>query len=363
MPQDEQNGAASSQEFCSLPSIPERPLPSGLGMMRESFIRRIEKTWVNGTHITYCFFDTAKGHDSPSWWNGTDADKQVVRTAFQTWKNLGIGLEFIEVEQPNDALVRIGFMRGDGSWSYLGTDVREIPMNQRTMNFGWSLSSNWYGEETALHEIGHTLGAPHEHQNPNAGIDWNVDEVYRYFQGPPNNWDRRSIEHNILRTIPQREVDGSNWDPDSIMHYSFEAPLIDGPPPYNSTGISPRRGLSDSDKEWIRKFYPPLDDDKYVELLPFRSHWASLEPGDQLDFLFKPTYSRRYTLQTFGTVDTLLVLFEKDGANEIYLAGDDDSGSAYNAKITHRLIKGREYILRLRFYYSSQSGDTAVMVW
>ena len=30
-------------------------------------------------------------------------------------------------------------------------------------------------DDTALHGIGHTLGLPHEHQNPNAGIVWDVE--------------------------------------------------------------------------------------------------------------------------------------------------------------------------------------------
>ena len=48
--------------------------------------------------------------------------------------------------------------------------------NERTMNFGWDLTTS-YGHDTALHEIGHTLGFPHEHQNPTAGIVWNEPAV------------------------------------------------------------------------------------------------------------------------------------------------------------------------------------------
>jgi hypothetical protein len=46
-------------------------------------------------------------------------------------------------------------------------------------------------DDTALHGIGHTLGLPHEHQNPNAGIVWDEKTVYTSLGGPPNSWPRR----------------------------------------------------------------------------------------------------------------------------------------------------------------------------
>lgn len=48
------------------------------------------------------------------------------------------------------------------------------------MNFGWPLDTP-YGRDTAMHEIGHALGLEHEHQNPFAGITWDIDAVRRYF--------------------------------------------------------------------------------------------------------------------------------------------------------------------------------------
>ena len=53
------------------------------------------------------------------------------------------------------------------------------------MNFGWDLTQP--GEiDTAIHEIGHTLGFPHEHQNPHAGIVWDEEAVYAALAQPPN---------------------------------------------------------------------------------------------------------------------------------------------------------------------------------
>lgn len=348
--------------YCNEPKGIERFIPAEIDPRRASLIRIIGKKWVNGTNLHYCFFDHDV-HGSPQSWTGSDGDKDVVRQSFLEWKNLGIGLEFEEVQDPRDAEIRIGFNSSDGSWSYVGRDVLEQPLDRRTMNFGWSLTENWYGKETALHEIGHTLGFPHEHQNPKSGILWNEEAVYEYFAGAPNFWDRETTYYNVLRKIALEEIEGSNWDPNSIMHYQFEPQLIKGPAPYNEEGIFPQPGLSAYDIEEIRKFYPPLEESQYKKLVPFVSHPAEISPGQQLDFLIEPDSTRKYTIRTFGESDTVMVLFEViDGQNR-YLAADDDGGYDFNSNIDIRLYKGSRYILRLRLYYAGLSGKTAVMLW
>ncbi len=58
-----------------------------------------------------------------------------------------------------------------------------------------------------------------------------------------------------------------------------------------------------------------------------------------------------------------MVLFEDLNGEPRYLTADDDSGEDRNAYIRVKLIKGREYILRIRLYYASSLGETAVMIW
>ena len=48
----------------------------------------------------------------------------------------------------------------------------------------WNLNGE-YGLSTALHEIGHTLGLPHEHMSPFAGIEWDRNAVYSQFRSRP----------------------------------------------------------------------------------------------------------------------------------------------------------------------------------
>lgn len=342
---------------CGLPSVPDRQLDDGIDPGREYLIRYNEKKWVNNTVLHYCFLD------SPASWKGAPKQKEEVRNAFKKWKQLGIGLKFEEVTNPSEAEFRIGFKAG-GSWSYVGRDAIDLVSDPalRTMNFGWDLTTP-YGKDTALHEIGHALGFPHEHQNPNSGIVWDVDAVNAYFSGSPNNWDENKIYYNILRKISSTDVGGSNWDKNSIMHYQFGAGLIKSPAYYQTNPLIPESGLSELDIQEVRRFYPDASGKQLVELKPFLSKIVKLLPGQQVDYIVKPEVSRTYTMQTFGSMDTVMVLFEDDKGNPIYLDGDDDSGTNYNSKIEYRLISGRSYYLRLRLYHTERSGNGGVMVW
>ena len=36
---------------------------------------------------------------------------------------------------------------------------------------------SWFSISTVMHEFGHALGLKHEHQSPNANIQWNMKEL------------------------------------------------------------------------------------------------------------------------------------------------------------------------------------------
>jgi hypothetical protein len=241
-------------------------------------------------------------------------------------------------------------------------DVLDVGQDERTINFGWDLTSDPSEVDTAVHEIGHSLGFPHEHQNPLAGIVWDEEAVYAALARPPNSWDRQKTYYNIIRKIEPDTVQGSNWDPNSIMHYPFGAGMIKEPEQYRN-GLSPAGGLSERDKTWVKTFYPPLAAQDYVELKPFRSAELTIGPGEQKNFVIRPTNTRYYDIQTFGESDTVIVLFEEEGGELRYRTADDDSGEDYNASLRLKLIKGHKYVLRVRLYYAARAGETAVMFW
>ena len=342
---------------CSLPVVPDRKLDENINTNRESLIRYIEKKWVNHTVLHYHFLE------APAEWRGDDSQKRVVRESFKKWKDLGIGLQFKEVDNSADAEIRIAFEPG-GSWSYVGRDAIDLVQdpNDRTMNFGWDLTTP-YGRETALHEIGHALGFPHEHQNPNAGIVWNEEAVYSYFGGAPNYWGRDKAFYNVIRKISPTAVQGSQWDKNSIMHYQFPSGLIVIPERYQNQSLIPEVGLSNMDIEEVRKFYPEDTEQQIPELKPYLSQLVQINSGEQLDFVIQPRVSRKYTIQSFGNMDTVMVLFEDVDGEPVYLSGDDDSATNFNARIEMRLMRGRTFYLRLRLYYADATGQGAVMLW
>ncbi|KAI4213869.1 MAG: hypothetical protein LQ351_003564 [Letrouitia transgressa] len=236
-----------------------------------------------------------------SWWNGpgqtaTDALKRRVKIAAKQWDAIcNISLDFGNHGQGAD--IRVAFLPGQGSWSYVGKDSLRGERSKPTMNYGWlnDKSSEEQVRSVVLHEFGHALGCIHEHQNPKVGIKWNVKRVIEYFGRPPNSWDEKKVRQNILDPVVTSM--NSVFDPNSIMLYSYPASLtLDG------KGTHANKELSAMDKSFIKKLYPPqardigfFDTDDLAPKAPASNPAdvsASPAPGlfNTLKVVFEPAY-------------------------------------------------------------------------
>lgn len=148
-----------------------------------------------------------------------------------------------------DGDIRITTTPG-GSWSYIGTDAKLIPADKPTMNYGWLLPNTADKEysRVVLHEFGHALGAIHEHQHPAAGIPWDRPKVYEYYAR--QGWSKDQVDNNIFTKYNSDQLNTSNYDRSSIMHYAIPNELTVG-----DWEIGWNTMLSETDKIFMRGQY------------------------------------------------------------------------------------------------------------
>jgi hypothetical protein len=228
---------AIKENVMNKPSIPKLPGMS-LHPMKMAFLSG--KKWLPGRTLKICFLDGSKTQR-----------KRTIEHSVGWLKYANIQFDFTADRNHSD--IRISFEADTGSWSYIGTDNLHIEGNEPTMNFGWLQDDTEDVEynRVVLHEFGHALGCIHEHQNPQGGIQWNEEAVYKFFGGPPNNWSRQETYENVIMKYALDQLNATKYDPHSIMLYAFPATLIKG-----GTATHENKRLSGNDKRFIRKIYP-----------------------------------------------------------------------------------------------------------
>ena len=228
-----------------------------------------------------------------------------------------------------NAEIRIAFDSSDGAWSYVGTDCRGIPVNQPTMNLGFLDGG------TTAHEFGHAIGLAHEHQNPRGGIQWNEQVVIQELAKSPNFWDEETARHNVIRKYSIDQINGTDFDPDSIMLYFFPASWT-----LNGIATKANEVLSTIDKQFIAgaQMYPKTGDTTTtaveLEVNAKRRTAASIGKfGEEDLFRFTAATDGRHQIDTRGPTDVVMKLFGPNSETAL-IAEDDDSGVDTNALIS-----------------------------
>ena len=223
-----------------------------------------------------------------------EAIKRIVRERIEPIVNL----KFIFIEDPFQAQLKISFDGNRGSNANLGYGGDNV---YHTMNYAW------FNVHVVLHGCGHLIGLYHEHQSPiENSISWDKEAIYRMMI-EIHKWTKEQIDDNILNNLDKESINGSTFDPLSIMQYPY-------PPEWttNKVGSKLNGRFSGKDVLWICKTYPKQNEDPIVTAENFyqrvygESLQSSIDKSERMAIEFRVgTIKPVPTVPTVPTVITV----------------------------------------------------------
>ncbi len=151
--------------------------------------------------------------------------------------------------------VRIARQSGDdgGYWSYVGTDILQIPADQPTMNlerFSLETSESEF-HRVVRHETGHTMGFPHEHMRRELVAKIDPDKALAYFM-ETQGWSEAEVRAQVLTPIEESSLIGTpNADGRSIMCYQIPGTIT-----RDGQAIVGGLDIDEQDYAFAAKLYP-----------------------------------------------------------------------------------------------------------
>jgi hypothetical protein len=191
----------------------------GAGPTKESIAVMTTKYWHGGgVDLTVAFLDAPPA----------DVRRRIL-SHMNAWAKTA-NVRFRETSKTGQ--VRIA-RAADGYWSYLGTDIAQIPDDQPTMNleaFTMQTPESEY-HRVVRHETGHTLGCPHEHMRRELVARIDPQKAYDFFLRT-QGWDRHMVDAQVLTPLEQSSILGTmHADDQSIMCYQIPGVITkDGQP-------------------------------------------------------------------------------------------------------------------------------------
>lgn len=173
---------------------------------------------------------------------------------------------------------QVRISRGAGGyWSYLGTDILQIPTNRPTMNLqGFSMATpeSEY-RRVVRHETGHTLGFPHEHMRQELVNRIDPQKAYAYFLRT-QGWSKSMVDAQVLTPLNQASIFGTPADQTSIMCYQLPGSITK-----NGLPITGGTDINATDYAFAAQIYPKVGADPASEM-PVSAMNDEWEPAEDV---------------------------------------------------------------------------------
>ena len=300
------------------------------------------KSWINGSTLRVRFM------------GGSAAEQATARTQAAWWSAVA-NIKFDFGTAP-DAEIRITFDENDGAWSTVGRRAqRAVQPGQHEP--GLSRRRDRGARVRARHRPGaRALQPGRRHSMERAG------RAQGPAAGPPNFWDAATTRHNVFFKYSMDQINGTEFDAESIMLYAFPAQwTLNGVARTPTTCCRSWTRNSSPVPRCIRRASPGLSAPTPLTVGAARLEASIGKPGEEDLYKFTADKNATYVIDTTGQTDVYMKLFGPNSPTAL-LDEDDDSGLGLNPRISAPLLAGDYYVQVRHYDRSSGTGKYSIGV-